>query len=559
MSAERELGFDFLCQRAGLDLSPTQQIELQRLVKVLCYGGAFRMLFVEISEAALQNKLIERLNELLTLKAVNSAQLDLGRANLADVAALQDWLQQAHGQGARVIHLTHGDAWLDDSRLEALNLRRESLAHNLACKLVFWLPTALLNRVAQRAADLWSWRSGVYSLLPESDATPPSWTQETPASGRTVFGIAGKARRVGALRQMLAQPLDDEDALPLWDELATLLADLGESDEALTIRRKRELPVYQKLGDVRSEAVTQSQIADILQGQGLLDEALAIRREQLLPVFQKLGDVRSEAVTYGQIADILQGRGSLDEALVIHRERVLPVFQKLGDVRSEAITHSRIADILQARGSLDEALTIRRERELPVFQKLGDVREEAIAHGKIADILQKRGSLDEALVIRRERQLPVFQKLGDVRLEAVTHGKIADILQVRGSLDEALAIRRERELPVYQKLGDVRAEAITHGKIADILQVRGSLDEALAIRQERELPVYQKLGNMREEAMTKSKIALIVAAQGQPAQALATLQETLAVFRRLGERPTVQDLEKRIAALQAAMDIAARS
>lgn len=518
MSAERALGFDFLSQRAGLDLNPTQQIELQRLVKVLCYGGAFRMLFVEISEAALQNKLIERLNELLLLKAVNSAQLDLGRANLADVAALQDWLQQAHGQGARVIHLTHGDAWLDDSRLEALNLRRESLAHNLACKLVFWLPTALLNRVAQRAADLWSWRSGVYSLLPESNAKPPSLTQAPPASGRTVFGIAGKARRVGALRQILAQPLDDEDALPLWDELATLLADFGESDEALAIYRQRQLPVY-----------------------------------------QKLGDVRSEAITHGQIADILEGQGLLDEALVIHREQQLPVFQKLGDERLEAVTHGRIADILQARGLLDETLAIRREQQLPVYQKLGDVRSEAVTHGRIADVLQARGLLDEALAIRLERQLPVYQQLGEVHAEAITHGKIADILQERGSLDEAIAIRQERELPVYQKLGDVRTEAITHSKIADILQERGSLDEALSIYQERVLPVFQKLGNVREEAMAKSKIALIVAAQGQPVQALATLQETLAVFRRLGEQPTVQYLEKRIAELQAAMDIAARS
>ena len=40
-----------------------------------------------------------------------------------------------------------------------------------------------------------------------------------------------------------------------------------------------------------------------------LDEALRIRREEELPVYERLGDVRSRAVTMGQIADILQARG----------------------------------------------------------------------------------------------------------------------------------------------------------------------------------------------------------------------------------------------------------
>ena len=75
------------------------------------------------------------------------------------------------------------------------------------------------------------------------------------------------------------------------------------------------------------------QIADILQSRGELDEALRIRREEELPVYERLGDVRSRAVTMGQIADILQSRGELDEALRIRREEQLPVYERLGDVR----------------------------------------------------------------------------------------------------------------------------------------------------------------------------------------------------------------------------------
>ncbi len=79
------------------------------------------------------------------------------------------------------------------------------------------------------------------------------------------------------------------------------------------IRRERELPVYERLGDVRSLAITQGQIADILQARGQLDEALAIRRERQLPVYERLGDVRELVVARVKIAIILIQRGRPEE------------------------------------------------------------------------------------------------------------------------------------------------------------------------------------------------------------------------------------------------------
>ena len=77
----------------------------------------------------------------------------------------------------------------------------------------------------------------------------------------------------------------------------------------------------------------------MLQARGELDEALRIRREEQLPVYERLGDVRGVAVvTRGKIADVLQARGELDEALRIRREEQLPVYERLGDVRGVAAT-----------------------------------------------------------------------------------------------------------------------------------------------------------------------------------------------------------------------------
>jgi phosphopentomutase len=54
-------------------------------------------------------------------------------------------------------------------------------------------------------------------------------------------------------------------------------------------------------------------IADILKARGQLDEALRIYQEEELPVYERLGDVRSKAITMGRIADILQARGLEDQ------------------------------------------------------------------------------------------------------------------------------------------------------------------------------------------------------------------------------------------------------
>ena len=94
---------------------------------------------------------------------------------------------------------------------------------------------------------------------------------------------------------------------------------------------------------MRSKAVTMGEVADIMQAREQLDEALRIRLEEELPVYERLGDVRSKAVTMGQVADILQARGQLNEAVRIRQEEELPVYEQLGDVRSKAITQWQIA------------------------------------------------------------------------------------------------------------------------------------------------------------------------------------------------------------------------
>ncbi|WP_030395560.1 CHAT domain-containing protein [Kitasatospora purpeofusca] len=337
-------------------------------------------------------------------------------------------------------------------------------------------------------------------------------------------------------RQLFTDLGDTRSAAITWGQIADILQQRGEVEEALRIRREVELPEYQRIGDTRSTAITWGQIADILQQRGEVEEALRIRHEVQLPEYQRIGDTRSAAITWGKIADILQQRGEADEALRIRREVELPEYQRIGDTRSAAIAWGQIADILQQRGDVDEALRIRHEVELPAFERIGDTRSAAIAWGKIADILQQRGEVDEALRIRHEVQLPAFERIGDTRFTAATWGQIADVLQQRGEMEEALRIRREVQLPEYQRIGDTRSTAIAWGQIADILQQRGEVDEALRIRHEIELPAFEGVGDTRSTAITWGKIGDVLQQRGDVDEALRIRHEVqLPAFERVSD------------------------
>jgi CHAT domain/AAA ATPase domain len=331
---------------------------------------------------------------------------------------------------------------------------------------------------------------------------------------------ADSAERIGNTElqdQLLAQglALDDQDAeaLAMFElSYADRLWRRGLPEQSLT-HLTSAATSFEKLGRIRSLAVTKGRITDILEARGDLDAALKIRTEEQLPIFEKLGDVRQLAVTKGQIANILHLRGDLDAALKIRTEDELPTYEKLGDVRELALAKGKIADILEDRGDLDAALKIRTEEELPIYEKLGDVRSLAVTKGKIADILADRGDLDAALKIRTEEELPIYEKLGDVRQLALTKGRVADILADRGDLDAALKIRTEEELPIYEKLGDVHSLAVTKGKIADILFARSDLDGARRLHLEN-LSAGERMGAADLTMYAKFSIARIGMAKG---------------------------------------------
>ena len=163
--------------------------------------------------------------------------------------------------------------------------------------------------------------------------------------------------------------------------------------------------------------MTMGKIADILQQRGETEEALRIRREEQLPVFERLGDVRERAVTMSKIADILAQRGETEEALRIQVEEVLPSARRIGDTDLLAATHYRCAMIRLGRGDLDQEQLKLVFEELTesfgLFKKSRRVDGVAIVGAQLGQLLAAGGLVEEAESILEE-SATAFDKLGNL-------------------------------------------------------------------------------------------------------------------------------------------------
>jgi len=336
-----------------------------RLSRTLIHGPPFQWLLADAPDERLRGQVIAALDRVLRVAGLASNRLPLS-ARIQDVPMLEARLVKI-ASSAPVVHVIGRPGWFDAARWEAFNTRRERLAARARARLVFWLDAEALALASRAAPDLWAWRAGVYDFAAAAAAPPaaaaPSgslapFTPFAPAlAGSDPRSMAEKSRRVTEIKTWLAQHPEAPDELlvaPLT-ELGELLFSLGDFDDALRHWHEEELPVYERIGDVREKAVTMGKIADVLQARGQLEEALRIRKEEELPVYERIGDVRAKAVTMGKIADVLQARGQLEEALRILQSEALPVFERLGDAPSQAWTLQKIAQLERQRGPLNPA------------------------------------------------------------------------------------------------------------------------------------------------------------------------------------------------------------
>ncbi len=344
------------------------------------------------------------------------------------MAAFEAALSQQQVRQLHLLNLESLSKAQQQDFFKGFNYHREHIARNCGGFLLFWLPEHLVAKLAVEAADFWAWREQVFDFSLPLEPVERFLFDDLVKNRNADASI--KQKRIKEIEDFLAYSTEELSltAADLKRELGDLYTSIGEYTKAKKMI-ETAIHEYGQLDEAYTRGAVRSDLANLLADQGELDQALNILQEQVLPVVKQLGDIYAKTVTMGKIADILYERGELDEALRIRQQEVLPIFEQLGDVRSKAVTMGKIADILYERDELDEALRIRQKEELPVYERLGEVREKAVTMGKIADIFKQRGELDEALRIQEQEVLSIFERLGDVRGLLICQTQIARLLQ----------------------------------------------------------------------------------------------------------------------------------
>ena len=366
----------------GSATPPTVQAEhssaFLRLGQLWQRGGHFSLLLAAVDDSSDRDRLINR------LQTLGPAQ----RIDLAPTDSPQDWLhrlQQAHAEGALRVQVClpvsprRPDAWLQQA-----NVLRERLADALPAAQLLWMSDADVDAAAHQAPDLWNWREAVFSFsTPVPTAGLPAVLGQAFSSSHGQDATAVAERLAHIERALASQSADDSSAAHLWLEAAYAHERLGHWPAA-EAAAQQAASGFQAGGNATGEAQARALGAELQWQCGDPAGALQTQRADVLPIFERLGDVRSKALTMGKIADILQARGQLDEALRIRQDDELPVYERLGDVRAKAVTLFKLADLQAAKGQRNEAWRRLTDDVLPVFERLGLVREADITRQRIA-------------------------------------------------------------------------------------------------------------------------------------------------------------------------------
>jgi len=270
-------------------------------------------------------------------------------------------------------------------------------------------------------------------------------------------------------------------------DIANVLGDLGEYNEALTLCRVVERKRVVALGeDHPSVLTTQHNIAFMLSKLGEYDEALTLYREVARKRVDALGEDHPNVLTtQHNIAGVLSDLGEYDEALKLYRVVVRKEVGALGeDHPSVLTTQHNIAGVLSDLGEYDEALKLYRVVVRKRVVALGEDHSSVLAtQSSIAGVLKDLGEYDKALTLYRVVERKSVVALGEDHPSVLhTRHSIAGVLKDLGEYDEALTLYQVVERKRVVALGEDHASVLdTQSSIAGVMKDLGKYNEALKL------------------------------------------------------------------------------
>ena len=292
------------------DLESEHSGALLRLERLLQGRRGFTLVILEHSDSVYRDRVADYLEGALG----GAPRVDASTVG-GDFAELEERLARAacEGSAVQVVGLRdwpHGMPKL----WQAFNYHREQVADRCSVPLLLWVLRGQVGELATQAPDFWAWRSGVFDFSNPPIAAPAAAALSEKRVDRGHASASDRERRIAEIDAYLAGRSAPKHTaeLGLLLERGELLVDLGDLDRALESFQAAAVGC-ERNDDRRGEALVKSRIADVLFTRGDLDEALRIRREESLPVYEKLGDVRSRAIASWKHGLLLAQQGQKEE------------------------------------------------------------------------------------------------------------------------------------------------------------------------------------------------------------------------------------------------------
>ena len=365
--------------------------------------------------------------------------------------------------------------------LQSLNLQREQLAA-LKTPILFWVSAQAMGQIAQRAADLFATRSGIFDLrgfesfprlevralkqkglggleelrgfksFPRLEVSAPERTVRSPALLRATLDLpADELRR---RLQLYGRRLREEEAKPsphlprqaaLHQELARIAWALRESTQALE-HQAAAITLYRKLATNAREdflahlAASLHNLGAMLSDLGRREEALAATQEAAA-LYRRLAAQQPEAflpnlaASLNNLGSMLSDLGRREEALAAAQEAVA-LYRQLAAQQPEAflpnlaMSLNNLGSMLSALGQREEALAAAQEAAA-LYRQLAAQRPDAFlpnlarslgTHGVVLNGLGRHAEAAAALAEGLRVILPF------VRASPAAFGELANAL-----------------------------------------------------------------------------------------------------------------------------------
>ena len=213
-------------------------------------------------------------------------------------------------------------------------------------------------------------------------------------------------------------------------------------------------------------------------------------------------------------------------------EDSMAINQRLGQKRGVAASLVEIAQVQLLLGKPDAALAAYNQA-LSIRREIGAKKEAGDTLIDLGDLYLESGQPDKALEVLKE-SLQIQRDANDETYQGVCLNNIGNAYAQKGENEDALTYLQQA-LQIREKLNVPGDIAETLQNLGTAYAALGQYDRAMASYM-RGLDLYRKAGNNLGAARVDHSIGLIFGYQGRLGSAVGALQDSVKVFRDLGDR-----------------------